>query len=246
MAAIGGHGRVESLLSGKGLRLLIVTGDEQLVQELYAYLEPLGYVLDSASNGIAGWQRASTGSYDIIILDVMLPGMDGLTLCRRLREESGNETPVLMLTSGESLENRVLCLNWGADDFVTKPVAMLELEARLRAVVRRAKAQQVSRLLRWAGLELDPQTHTITCEGRPMHLRPICFTLLARLMRSAPGIVTREDLEHEIYGDSPPDSDSLRTHIHMLRRALEKAGRPILKTVTHVGFRLEPWENAQG
>lgn len=237
---------METLLSGKSIRLLIVTGDESMLADMYAYLEPLGYELDSAPNGIAGWQRANSGAYDAMVLDVMLSGMDGLSLCRRLREESVNETPVIMLTSGESLENRVLCLNWGADDFVVKPPAMLELEARLRAAVRRARAQQVSRLLRWADLELDPQTHIVSCLGQVMHLRPICFTLLARLMRAAPGVVSREDLEHEIYGDSPPDSDSLRTHIHTLRRELDRVGRPILKTVTHVGFRLEPWQSPHG
>lgn len=230
---------MELLFSGKGIRVLIVESDEELLRSIYEYFEPLGYVLDSASNGIAGWQRAAMGSYDVIVLGMMLPGMDGPTLCRRLREESGNETPVIMLTSGENLENRVLCLNWGADDFVTKPFAKMELEARVRALVRRARARSVSHILRWAGLELDPQRHTALCEGRPLILRPTCFTLLARLMRSAPAVVPREDLEHEIYGDSPPESDSLRTHIHMLRKALEQAGKPLLKTVSHVGFRLE-------
>jgi len=223
----------------KGIRLLIIESDESLIEQIYAFLEPLGYELDRASNGMLGWQRAVTGAYDLLLIGVMLPGMDGLTLCRRLRSESGSEVPIIMLTSNESVENRVLCLNWGADDFLVKPFDMLELEARVRAVVRRARAQRTSRTLRWAGLELDPQTHTASCDGKPLRLRPISFTLLARLMRSAPGVVTRKELELEIYGDSPPDSDSLRTHIHILRRALDEAGKPILKTVSHVGFRLE-------
>ena len=230
---------METLLSGKGIRALIVESDEALLREIYMYFEPLGYELDSASNGISGWQRAAVGLYDVIVLDMMLPGMDGLSLCRRLRDESGDETPVIMLTSGESLENRVLCLNWGADDFITKPFENLELEARVRALVRRARARNVSHVLRWAGIELDPQRHTVFCDGKALSIRPTCFTLLARLMRSAPAVVPREDLEHEIYGDSPPESDSLRTHIHMLRKLLEQVNKPILKTVSHVGFRLE-------
>lgn len=227
------------LSSGKSIRLLVIESDEQLVSQIYAYLEPLGYELDSAANGPLGWQRAVSGAYDALLIDVMLPGMDGLTLCRRLRTESGSEIPVVMITSSESVENRVLCLNWGADDFLVRPFELLEMEARIRAVVRRARAHHTSRVLRWAGIELDPQTHTAQCDGKPLHLRPTCFTLLARLMRAAPGVVTRKELELEIYGDSPPDSDSLRTHIHLLRKALEEAGRPVLKTVSHVGFRLE-------
>ena len=230
------------LAQGKSIRLLVIESDEELVKQIYAYLEPLGYELDSASNGLLGWQRAATEAYDALLIGVMLPGMDGLTLCRRLRTESGSELPIIMMTSGESVENRVLCLNWGADDFLVKPFDFMEMEARIRAVVRRARIQHSSRVLRWAGLELDPQTHTARCKGRPLHLRPICFTLLARLMRSAPGVVTRKELELEIYGDSPPDSDALRTHVHLLRKALEEAGKPVLKTVSHVGFRLESGE----
>ena len=228
--------------SGKNIRLLVVASDEALVEQIYAYFEPLGYDFDRASNGLLGWQRAVSGAYDLLLIDVMLPGIDGLTLCRRLRSESGSEVPVIMLTSSEAVESRVLCLNWGADDFLVKPFDMLELEARVRAVVRRARSRHTSRMLSWAGLELDPQTHTASCDGKPLHLRPISFTLLARLMRSAPNVVTRKELELEIYGDSPPDSDALRTHIHLLRKVLEKAGKPIIKTVSHVGFRLEAEE----
>ena len=236
---------MKSLVSGKGLRLLIVSEDEQLVQTLYDYLTPIGYNLDRASGGMAGWKRGSSNVYDVLLIDMALSEMDGLTLCRRLREEVGVETPILMFVSEESLETRVLCLNWGADDFVTKSVNMMELDAMLRAVVRRSRARQASQRLSWAGLELDQQTHTVTCEGVPLQLRPIAFTILARLMRQAPGVVTRKDLEYEIYGDFPPDSDSLRTHIHSLRKALDTVERPILKTVTHVGFRLIPWPSEE-
>jgi signal transduction histidine kinase len=149
---------VLDLSQGKSIRLLVIEGDEQLTAQIYAYVEPLGYVLDSASNGMLGWQRAVSEAYDALLIDVMLPGMDGLTLCRRVRTESGSEIPVIMMTSSESVENRVLCLNWGADDFLVKPFDFLEMEARIRAVVRRARIQHSSRVLRWSGLELDPQT----------------------------------------------------------------------------------------
>jgi DNA-binding response OmpR family regulator len=235
---------MKTLVSGKSIRALIVESDDVLTAEICTYLERLGYDLSFASTGTQGWQTMASGAFDIMIIDVMLPGMDGLTLCRRLREELANETPVIMLTQSESLENRVLCLNWGADDFLIKPISLLELEARIRAVVRRARAPQRSRVLHWAGLKLDPQFHTAYADNRLIHLRPISFALLARLMRTAPGVVTRQELELEIYGDSPPGSDSLRAHIHILRHDLKKAGKDILRTVSHVGYRLDDACNA--
>lgn len=236
---------VETWLSEKGLRLLLVTEDEQFAQALYTYLTALGYNMDMASSGMTGWKRASSNSYDALLIDIALSGMDGLTLCRRLRDEVGLEAPILMFMAEESLEAKVLGLNLGADVFINKAADMREFEAVVRAVVRRMGAHQGSRRLSWAGLELDPHMHTVTCDGVPLTLRPTAFTILARLMRQAPGVVSRKDLEYEIYGDFPPDSDSLRTHIHSLRRALQEAGRPILKTVTHVGFRLTPWPPAE-
>ncbi len=229
---------MKTLVSGKGISVFLAEGEEKIVKDIYACLEPLGYELSYASTGPQAWQALMTEAYDVVVLDVMLAGMDGLTLCRRLREEAGNETPVIMLTSSESLENRVLCLNWGADNLIVKPFDMQELEARIRAVVRRVRAPQRSRALRWAGITLDPQLHIAECEGRPLRLRPTSFALLARLMRSAPGVVSRQDLELEIYGGSPPSSEALRAHVHLLRKELVKAGKPILKTVSHVGYYL--------
>ena len=223
----------------KHIRLLVIESEEELAVQICAYLEPLGYyTLDRASDGLEGWEKAVSNEYDALLIAVILPGMDGLTICRRLRE-MGSRIPIVMMTRSESVEKRVLCLNLGADDFLIRYFEMMEMEARIRAVVRRSRQQNTPLILRWGGLELNPCTHTVLCDGTPLHLRPICFTMLACLMRSAPGIVTREELTREVYGDSPPDSDSLRTHIHLLRRALEKQGKPILQTVTHVGFRLE-------
>ncbi len=223
----------------RSIRLLIAEADEQAMKDMYGYLEPLGYELDSARSGMAAWKQASEGCYDALVLDVMLPGMDGLELCRRLREEAFSDVPVIMLTDSSSMENRVLCLNWGADDFVTRPVEMLELEARIRALVRRARTHQANFSLSRAGLVLDPRKHEAMYAGKPLALRPKGFSILALLMRSAPGIVSREEMEHELYGDSPPESDSLRVHLHLLRRELKRVSGPAIKTVPRLGFRLE-------
>ena len=111
---------MESLLSEKGLRLLLVTEDEQFAQTLYKYLTPLGYNMDMASSGTAGWKRASSSTYDALLIDIALSGMDGLTLCRPLRDEVGLETPILMFMDGESLEAKVLGLNWAQTYSSTK------------------------------------------------------------------------------------------------------------------------------
>ena len=232
---------MDRFLAGKKISILLAVGTPEQSREMTEWFTQLGYVVDTAANGLEAWQKACMRAYDALILDVMLAGMDGLTVCRRLREEMGLSTPVIMMTSDEALENRILCLNWGADDFVTRPFAMLELEARIRSAVRRSRMAVASRKLSWAGIDIDMQVHEARCDGKPMKLRPTSFLLLARLVRSAPALVTREELEHELYGGTRPESDSLRTHIYQLRLALAKAGRPILTTVTHVGFRLEPW-----
>ena len=223
----------------RSIRLLIAEADDAAMREMYDYLEPLGYDLDSARNGNAAWRQVAEGSYDALVIDVMLPGMDGLELCRKLREEAYSDVPIIMLTDSSSLENRVLCLNWGADDFVTRPVVMLELEARIRALVRRARTHQASRVLQWSNLQLDPRKHEGACGGTPLALRPKGFAILAMLMRAAPGIVSREEMEHQLYGDNPPESDSLRVHLHLLRRELERVAGPVIKTVPRMGFMLE-------
>ncbi|WP_300848313.1 response regulator transcription factor, partial [uncultured Bilophila sp.] len=135
-------------MSADSIRALIIEDNQDITANLYAFLEPLGYRLDCAASGAAGLERATGGGFDVIVLDVMLPGMDGLTLCRTLRERYGDPTPILMLTARDTVADRVAGLDCGADDYLIKPFSMKELDARLRALVRRAQGRQARTALR--------------------------------------------------------------------------------------------------
>lgn len=220
-------------------RILLIEDNTDILANLYGFLEPLGYVLDSAGNGFAGLAMAAEHDFDAIVLDLMLPGLDGLELCRRLREELHSDTPVLMLTARDTVDDKVLGLRSGADDYLVKPFSMAELDARLQALMRRARGQQVEKVLRVGSLQFDPQTFEAKREGRKIELTPTGYRLLGVLMRAAPRVVTRQTLEHEIWGDTPHASDALRSHLHALRQALDKSfDHPMLLTVQGVGYRL--------
>ena len=226
-------------MDARPIRALIVEDNQDITANLYAFLEPLGYALDCAANGSVGLERAVEGAFDVIVLDVMLPGMDGLAVCRALRERYADPTPILMLTARDTVADRVAGLDCGADDYLIKPFSLKELDARLRALVRRAKGRQTRAVLRWEDVELDPAAHTAARAGVPLRLGPTAFAILETLLRAAPDVVPRAELERELWGDSPPDSDALRTHIHELRQKLDKPfAVPLLKTVPHVGYGL--------
>lgn len=220
-------------------RLLLIEDNPDLLANLYGYLQPLGYVVDSANNGFAGLALAADGEFDAIVLDVMLPGLDGITLCRRLRQELRNNTPVLMLTARDTVEDRVFGLRSGADDYLVKPFSMVELEARLEALIRRTQGRGPDALLQVGPLHFDPQTFEANRNGQRLDLTPTGFRLLAALMRAAPRVVTRAALEHAVWGDDPPASDALRSHLHALRLALDRPFESsMLVTVQGVGYRL--------
>ena len=221
------------------LHVLIVEDNQDITANLYAFLEPLGYELDCAATGTAGLERAIADNFDAIVLDIMLPGMDGLAVCHALRNHYTLSTPILMLTARDTVADRVTGLDTGADDYLVKPFSMKELDARLRALVRRAQGKQTRAVLAWNEIELDPAAHRASRSGTPLRLSPTCFTILETLLRAAPRVVSRAELEREIWGDTPPDSDALRTHIHDLRQKLDKPfAHPVLKTVPHVGYAL--------
>ena len=225
---------------------LLVEDNEDILANLYAFFEPMGYVLDCARNGRAGLQMALEHDFDCIVLDVMLPGLDGVSLCRRLRQEYKCATPVIMLTARDAVADRVTGLEAGADDYLVKPFAFRELEARIRALLRRGRLQSATGMDRgglWtcADLTLNEEEHWAARQGRRLRLSPTGFRILKELLRVAPGLVRRQHLEQLLWGDEPPEGSALRTHIHELRRELDKPfGLPLLHTVPHVGYRLSP------
>jgi DNA-binding response OmpR family regulator len=221
------------------LHLLIVEDNPDIVANLYEYFEPLGYTIDSARDGFAGLALAADHPYDAIVLDLMLPGLDGVELCRRLREELRRDTPVLMLTARDTVADKVLGLRSGADDYLVKPFSLPELDARLHALVRRSRGRVGHMLMRVGPLEFDPQTREASREGQRLELSPMGYRILAALMTASPAIVTRETLERELWGEALPSSDALRTHIHAVRQALDKPFPiPMLITMPGVGYRL--------
>jgi DNA-binding response OmpR family regulator len=221
------------------MHVLIIEDNPDLAANVCDYLEAKGHSADAAGDGITGLHLAVTHDYDAIILDVMLPGMDGFTLCRRLREEARRDTPILMLTALDALDDRITGLEFGADDYVVKPIALRELEARLKALARRARGAAAESLLRVADLEYDPLTVSIRRGARQIELPPIPLRILETLMRASPRVVRRDELERVIWGDQPPDSDALRAHLYILRTALQAPGEaPLIQTLRGIGYRI--------
>ncbi len=224
-------------LSVSNIHLLVACADSQTLRSVYAYLESMGYQLDSASNSDEVRNRLKDADYDALILDAQLSDQNGIPLYTVLRLQHFSK-PIILLVPDSGLENLPRYLNSGADDIVTAPLHLLELEARVLAAIRLSRAHMSIPRLNWAGIEMDLRAHTVACDGEALHLPPMAFLLLAKLMKDAPNVVSRAELQKELYGDNPPNSDALRTYIHLLRSKLEKAGKPILLTVPRVGFRL--------
>lgn len=221
------------------MHILIIEDNVDIVANVQGYLEPLGYAVDSARTGTAGLALLMEQPYDAVVLDVMLPRMDGNEVCRKLRTNLGSTQPVLMLTARDAVEDKVTSFSAGADDYLVKPFSLVELDLRLKALMRRAPTHRSGATLRLGELEFDTSTYKVRRGGQPVQLTPTGYRLLAALMRASPAIVTRADLEREIWGDDPPDSDALRTHIHGLRSALDKPfDKPMLRTVPGIGLRI--------
>ena len=220
------------------MRILLVEDNRDILANLADYLELKGYRVDCAQDGLAGLNLAVSGHYDLIVLDVMLPGLDGYSLCRRLREDARRETPVIMLTARDQLDDRLQGFKSGADDYLLKPFALSELAARIEAVLRRAQGGG-RRELQVGELRYDLDTLEVTREGRLLKLNPVGLKLLAVLMQKSPHVLRREVLEEALWGDDCPDSDSLRSHVHQLRQVIDKPfDKPLLHTVHGVGYRL--------
>lgn len=219
--------------------LLLIEDHRDIAEMITEYFEQRGYAVDHAADGITGLHLCVSNHYDVIIADVMLAGMDGITICRKLREEARRDTPLLMLTARDTIDDKLAGLDAGADDYLVKPFEIRELDARVRTLVRRHRGALGRDILRVADLVLDTATMSVTRAGTPIKLMPIGFKLLTILMHASPRVVSRQQLEHEVWGDLLPDSDTLRSHLYALRRAIDKPfGRSLLHTLPGLGYRL--------
>ncbi len=228
------------------MRVLVIEDNRDVAANVGDFLEARGHEADYAYDGVVGLHLAVTQPFDVIILDLGLPGMDGLTLCRRLRRDAASDVPVLMLTARVMLSDKLEGFDVGADDYLVKPFALQELGARIEVLARRGRRGD-PKVLRVADLELHPGRFEAYRRGRRLELSPTGFRLLRLLMEASPRVVLKADLERELWGHTPPDSDALRSHIYALRRAVDRGfDRALVHTVHGVGYRLDPEGRSAG
>jgi DNA-binding response OmpR family regulator len=226
------------------MRVLIIEDNHHLASNMFDYLEAKGHILDAAEDGITGMHLATTNPYDAIVLDLMLPGMDGISLCRKLRDEGGKTTPILMVTGRHSLDDKIAGLEAGADDYLVKPAELREVELRLRVLCRRGSSYaQKQRMMAVEDLTLDPLTCSVRRGGKLIELPPIPYRILEMLMARSPNVVNRDDIQHIVWGEGRPDSDSLRAHMHLLRDLIDKPfQQKLLHTLRGFGYQLASLE----
>jgi len=223
------------------VRVLIIEDDPAIAANLYDFLEAQGHMVDAAADGVTGLHLAVTGGFDAIVLDLGLPGMDGGMLCRKLREDAGNDTPILMLTARDTLDDKLAGFARGADDYIVKPFALKEVEARLAALHKRRAGRVTSRPLTAGNLVFDPASLTVRFHGKDVRLPPKCMRLLQALIAQPNRVFSRKELEAEVWGEEQGTSDTLRSHMHVLRRELVQAGgRDPIENVHGLGYRLVP------
>lgn len=225
-------------LSATPIRALIVEDNRDICENIAAYLEQHSYILDFAYDGISAMHLALTTSFDVIVLDLMLPGMDGLSFCQKLRADAKLETPVLMLTARDTLDDKLKGVAAGADDYLVKPFALQELHARLQALYKRSHGK-TDNLLIVGELTLNKSTLQVHRAGRCVELNPTGMKLLQRLMEQAPSVVARDTLETLLWADERPDGDALRSHMYKLRQAIDRPfDSPLIHTVHRIGYRI--------
>ena len=227
------------------MQLLVVDDDAAVREALALVLDLSGFEVATAADGREAIRTLAAGSPDAVILDVLMPGLDGLEVCRRMRA-GGDRTPVLMLTARAEVSERVAGLEAGADDYLAKPFAREELIARLRALLRRTGWEGDDSVLRFEELELDPLAHEASRGGRALEFTRTEFLLLELLMRHPRQVLTRASIFDHVWGyDFGPSSNSLEVYVGYLRRKTEAAGEPrLLHTVRGVGYVLRSAERA--
>ena len=219
--------------------VLLVEDHRLLAETLIDYLATESIDVDYASTGTQGFELATTHTFDAIILDVNLPGMDGFTICQQLRRVHKVDTPILMLTARDQLDDKLKGFEQGADDYLVKPFENQELVMRLQALVKRNRGEVTDKQLTVGDLLLDAGSQQITREGQLVEVSPTSYRILNILMREYPQVVTRESIEQELWGSDVPDTDVLRSHIYNLRKGVDHPfDQPMVQTVKGVGLKL--------
>lgn len=222
------------------MKILLVEDDDQIAAALAEALTKQHYAVDTAADGQAGWEMVEVFTYDLLLLDVMLPKLDGISLCQWLRS-SGYSMPILLLTAKDTSTDKVIGLDAGADDYVVKPFELQELLARIRALLRRG-SPSAPPILEWGGLHLNPNTYEVTYGEHPLNLTPKEYALMELFLRNSRRVFSRGDiLEHLWSSEDLPFESAVKTHIKGIRQKLKSVGAPadLIETVYGIGYRLK-------
>ncbi|NEO30867.1 MAG: response regulator transcription factor [Symploca sp. SIO3C6] len=222
------------------MRILLVEDDVQLSEALEEALTDQRYVLDVVNDGEAGWGQVKVVDYDLVMLDVMLPKLNGISLCQRLRSH-GYSTPILLITARDTSTDKVNGLDAGADDYVVKPVDLPELLARIRALLRRGNTSSPP-ILQWGSLKLDPSSYEVSYRDQPLRLTPKEYSLLELFLRNGRRVLSRSMIIDHVWSfEAPPSPDTVKAHIKSLRQKLKAVGTPddVIETIHSIGYRLK-------
>lgn len=221
--------------------VLVVEDDRYLAQNLCDFLALKDYTTAHAIDGEGALRLLASERFNVAVVDLMLPGMDGIELVRRIRRERGETLPIVVLTARDELDTKVAAFDLGADDYVVKPTALREIEVRLRALIRRAEGErgEAAELLQVGDLTLDLGKMRVERAGQPITLPPAPLKILALLMRCSPNVVAHAAIHAELWGDGPGDSHALTVHMHALRAAVDKPfPAQLIHTVRGFGYRI--------
>ncbi len=220
------------------LSILLIEDNHTIAQQLCEYLEGLTWVVDWASTGKQGIELAIQQNFDVVLLDLNLPDIDGLEVCSRIKQQSTVYLPILMLTARDSFADKEQGFGLGADDYVTKPFEFREIGLRCEALARRSQLHQTKEIS-IGDLIIDQGKYTATRAGVSLKLTNVGFKIILSLAQAYPQAVSRSQMIHSVWGDEQPDSDALRSHIYSLRSALDKPyDFAMLETITNVGYKL--------
>lgn len=222
------------------MRVLVVEDDPAISRFMVRGLTEDHYMVDLVEDGASAVDMATAEEYDVIVLDLMLPELDGFEVCRRLRGR-GVDAPVIIVTARDAVADRVAALDAGADDVLVKPFAFDELLARLRALGRRGRSRHMTHLLEYGGISIDPVAHVVFVAGVPVHLTATEYRLLTFLVRRAEAVVTRDQLAQHVWGgDYDPLSNNADVYVGYVRRKLQAVTpRPLIHTVRGLGYMLK-------
>lgn len=221
------------------MHILIVEDNRDIADNIADYLESEDHSFDFAMNGVLAVEKVRSDEFDLIILDLMLPGLDGLDVCRTIRAECNRRIPIIMLTARDTLPDKLEGFDAGADDYLTKPFALEELGARIKALAHRNQEQH-REVVRVGELVLDPVTRSVQRAGKNIKLNNTCYLVLQILMLASPRIVSKGELELKVWHNEPPGSDVLRSNIYTLRNKIDKPfDAQMLHTEHGVGYSIQ-------